>query len=273
MTTDAKKSRRVVRARRSVTLGTLAVAVAGASVGHAAAITPDVPDGVNWVIPASSEGEGEGEGEGVTLDPEVTLIRDLGFMQGHIRAGLTLYEAGDLAAAKTHMGHPIEEKYAAVAAALEARGLGRLKDELSELARAAEAEAPMADIRPLYTRVVATIDAAREAVPAAMHVAGLVALVRVAGDEYSMAVEAGEISNLHEYQDSWGFLQVVDDQLARLAEGREEKAAKAFDKMQAALDATDAVYGDIQGAGSFEHDPSVIYGAAARMELAAARLK
>ena len=52
-------------------------------------------------------------------------------------------------------------------------------------------------------------------------VLGLAALTRVAGDEYTVAVEGGEISNLHEYQDSWGFLQVVESELQQMAAGDE----------------------------------------------------
>ena len=191
-------------------------------------------------------------------------------MQGHLRAGLALYEAGDLDAAKTHMGHPIEEKYDAVAGAMAERGLGRLEDELKTLAQAAEDEAPVDEITPLHGTVLATIEEARGDVPAEQRLAGLIALVRVAGDEYTVATEGGTVSNLHEYQDSWGFLRVVEDQLAGMADSGDAALAEAANKMQTALAATDAVFGDLQGGGDFEMDPGVIYGAAARMDFAKA---
>lgn len=279
MTDEIRKPRRVVTVRRTLALGTLAAAVAG-SASQAAPILPLDAETPDRVLMASGEGEGEGEatqgegeGEGAALDPASGLIRDLGFMQGHLRAGLALYETDDLEAAKTHMGHPIEEKYDAVAAPLAERGLDRLKAELSALAEAAEAESPMDEITPLYTAVAATIDAARDGVPMANRVAGLIALTRVAGDEYTVATEGGNIVNLHEYQDSWGFLQVVRDQLTEIGEGGDEPTAKTVAKMLSALDATNAAYGDIQGKGDVELDPGVIYGAAARMDFAAVRLK
>ena len=61
---------------------------------------------------AGSGGEGGEGGEGGGGGPSGQAFqRDLSFMEGHLRAGLALYQTGDLAAAKTHMGHPIKEKY------------------------------------------------------------------------------------------------------------------------------------------------------------------
>ncbi|MEQ9259110.1 MAG: hypothetical protein RIG84_08420 [Roseovarius sp.] len=300
MSEDVLKPRRVVQARRSLALTTLAVTVAGSSAVALATVPFDADAPARYLLAsgegegeeatpekaesgegegeeegarASGEGEGEGEGEGASLDPTTALMRDLGFMEGHLRAGMALYEAGELAAAKTHMGHPIKEKYAAVAAPLEALGLDRLKNEIALLAEAAEAEAPIAELAPLHGRVAQTIAEARQGVPLEKRMAGLVALTRIAGDEYSVATEGGQISNLHEYQDSWGFLRIVEEQVAALAETGDAAEAAAAERMLSALEATDDAFGDLQGGGTFEKDASLIYGAAARMQLAAARLK
>lgn len=277
-TDDTGKPRREITARRTVVLGTLAAAVTGVAAG-AAPIVPLGGHAPGHVMLAAGEGEGEGEGgegeggEGAALDPEAALMRDLGFMQGHLRAGLALYEAGDLDAARTHMGHPIKEKYDAVAAPLAERGLDRLKAGISALADAAEAETPMAGIAPLYDRVAATIDEARAGASMTHRIGGLIALTRVAGDEYTAGTAGGRIANLHEYQDSWGFLQVVRDQLVKIAGDGDADIATVATRMLDALKATDAVFGDLQGQGSFDMDPGAIYGAAARMEFAAVRLK
>lgn len=275
MTDATDKPRREIVARRTLMLGTLAAAVTGAA-ATAAPILPQDGHAPGHMLLAAGEGEGEGEGEGgegAVLDPTATLMRDLGFMQGHLRAGLVLYEAGDMDAARTHMGHPIKEKYDAVAAPLAERGLDRLKAEITTLADAAEAGAPMAEISQLYDRVAATIDEARAGAPVAHRIAGLIALTRVAGDEYTVATEGGKLANLHEYQDSWGFLQVVRDRLSGMTGDSDADVAKAAKKMLDAVKGTDAVYGDLQGQGDFEMDPGVIFGAAARMEFAAVRLK
>ena len=125
-------------------------------------------------------------------------------MEGHLRAGLALYEAGDLKAAKTHMGHPIEEKYDAVAAPLEEMGKGALRDRIEAIARAAEAEAPLSEVTKAYDAAVAVMNEVRGGMTPADQVMGLAALTRVAGAEYTVAVKGGEVSNLHEYQDSLG---------------------------------------------------------------------
>ena len=219
----------------------------------------------------SSGGEGEGEGAG-SGDPEQALQRDLSFMEGHLRAGLALYEAGDLAAAKTHMGHPIEEKYGAVADPLAERGLDRLREQISAIAAATEAEAPEAEITAAFDAARATIEEAREGLSNKDLILGLAQLVRVAGEEYAVAVEGGSISNLHEYQDSWGFLRVVEDELRQIAETGDGAVRHVAEEALEYLAETDAAFGDIQGQGEMTLDPSLLFGAAARIELEALEL-
>ncbi|UWR34958.1 hypothetical protein K3759_07670 [Sulfitobacter sp. W027] len=217
----------------------------------------------------SSSGEGEGAGSG---DSGQALQRDLSFMEGHLRAGLALYEAGDLAAAKTHMGHPIEEKYGAVADPLAERGLDRLRGQISAIAAATEAEAPAAEITAAFDAARATIEEAREGLSNKDQILGLAQLVRVAGEEYAVAVEGGSISNLHEYQDSWGFLRVVEDELRQIAETGDGAARHVAEEALEYLAETDAAFGDIQGQGEMTLDPSLLFGAAARIELEALEL-
>lgn len=99
----------------------------------------------------------------------------------------------------------------------------------------------------------------------------LALLTRVAAD--TVAVEGGTVSNLHEYQDSWGFLRVVETEADELSRSNNEDAARAAQAAKDYLAITDAAFGDLQGSGEFEMDPSLLYGAAARMELAALGLK
>ena len=272
---------RAVAVRRTLTLGTVlaGVAVAAPSVAGDAIAPEETARAEIRLASAAGEGEGgegeggEGEGSAGLADPEQRLHRDLSFMEGHIRAGLALYEAGDLEAAKTHMGHPIEEKYAAVAAPLEAMGKGVLRDRIEAIAEAAEAEAPLAEVRANYDAVRATMEEVRSGMSPADQVLGLAALTRVAGEEYSVAVAGGEVSNLHEYQDSWGFLRVVETEARQMAESGDAAVAEAGREILGHLEATDAAFGDIQGQGSFEMKPSILMGAAARIELTGAGLK
>lgn len=222
---------------------------------------------------ASGEGEGESEGGGSAADPEQALQRDMSFMEGHLRAGLALYEAGDLEAAKTHMGHPIEEKYDAVAEPLAELGFDSLRGRIESIAAAAESEADFEEVKAAYDEARATMEEVRSIISARNQVLGLAMLTRVAGDEYTVAVEGGKISNLHEYQDSWGFLRVVETEATQMSESDDEAIAAVGKAVLESLSETEAAYGDIQGEGEFEMDSSILYGAAAQIELAGLELE
>lgn len=274
MTDDTEKPRRAVVARRSLTLGALAATMAAGSAAQAAVMVPTGGDTPGWFHLASGEGEGEGEGEGAAaLDPDLVYLRDLSFIEGHLRAGLALYQAGDLAAAKTHMGHPIKEKYDAVADRVASDGHAALKAQIVALAQAAEAEERAEDLTAQFGDVQAVLDQLRGAYDVKTQIAALIALTRVAGDEYTVATKGGTIANLHEYQDAWGFMQVVSDEIAGFAKSQNDNVVNVAEKLSGYLPATGAVFGDLQGKGDFTLDAGVLYGAAARMELAAARLR
>lgn len=292
MTQKQKTTPRVVTARRVSAFGGIA-ALATAGAMSADPATAETTPGDETYLLAQAEGEGEGEaaasgegegegeasaggegeGEGsASLPPDVAFLSGLSFMEGHIRAGLTLYEAGDLEAARTHVGHPIEEKYDAVADTLEELGLARLRGEIEALAAAAESGADYAELEALFETVRATHEEARANFTPAQQVAGLVALTRTAGDEYTVAVEGGEISNLHEYQDSWGFLRVVETEAEQMVESDDAAIAGVGEALLEQVAATGPAFGDIQGEGDFEMEPSILYGAAARMDIAALEL-
>ena len=293
MTERTLKTPRLVTARRVSALTGLAVLAAAGVISSSEARAQGEGATNGRILLAQAEGEGEGEarhdgegeasasvgaegeGEGeasVSGDPVTAFLSGLAFMEGHMRAGLALYEQGDLEAAKTHTGHPIEEKYDAVGERLEAAGFADLREQISRLATAAEAEADVAEIEQRFAEVRETLEAVREDFSASQQVAGLVDLARIAGAEYAVAVEGGQISNLHEYQDSWGFLRVIETEAKQMAESDDTAVAGVGRALIEQVEATGAAYGDLQGEGAFEMDASILYGAAARMELASANL-
>ncbi|MBJ3762488.1 hypothetical protein ILP92_07000 [Maribius pontilimi] len=277
---------RLVNARRVSTLTGVAALTAAGVIAATGAYAEGEGESAERETTISAEGEGEGhsvaaetasgegEGEGgAPADPDVALLTGLAFMEGHVRAGLALYELGDLAAAKTHMGHPIEEKYEAVEEALEQSGHAQLEDQIAALAAATEAEADLSEVRARFGEMRETMQVVRASYPAATQVESLVALTRIAGEEYSAAFgDDQSITDLHEYQDSWGFLRAVEAEAQQMAEGDDAALAKVAQTLLDQVAVTGAVYGDLQGEGSFDADAEVIYGAAARMELAALTL-
>ena len=219
---------------------------------------------------AVSTAEGESEGGDSGLSDQLRFQRDLGFVAGHLRTGLALLEAGDREAARTHMGHPIEEKFDALAAPLDRIGMGALRTEVAALAQAVEDGAAAADVARLVADLEERTLAAREASGASERdrLLALAELTRIAAEEYAAALEDGRIVRLDEYQDSWGFLRAVETEARRIAQG----TGPGADAARRILDLTgelDAAYGGLQAEGEMELDPSLLFGAAARMELAA----
>ncbi len=300
---------RTVHARRMLTLGTVAATLAvpaaattgapqvsdtppsisqqagnsnsivlaeGEGEGEGEASAAIKADGKGLFAAGSEQGEGEGEGEGGGGgDPTVTFLRDLGFMTGHLRAGMALYAQGDLEAARTHMGHPIKEKYEAVAGPLEKLGFSGLRADIVALSNAAEAGADVADIQARFDHVIEEVGEVRAATPAGARdrLMALAALTRIAAEEYTVAVEGGTVSNLHEYQDAWGFVRTVEAEATRFANSDDPAVAKAGARIVEQVGVADAAFGDLQGAGDFRMDPSLLFAAAARMELAALEVK
>jgi len=282
MTRSDLKPRRIVSACRLVALGTLAATTLGVTAHADSETTKWSTTGAPGQFllaavagneqPRAAQAEGGAGGEGgLTESSEVSLMRDLGFMTGHLRAGMALYEAGDLKAAKTHMGHPIEEKYDAIAEPLQNCGFGNLKDRLIALSIGVEGEASVEKIRSLFDDVIAGVDDVRKNSPGthADQLMGLAALTRVAADEYRVAIaDDGSIKNLHEYQDSWGFLKTVELEASRWGADDNADIAGAANKILEQVNAVKTAYGDLQGNGIKTPDSNLIYGAAARMELA-----
>lgn len=266
MVDTPSKPRRVLTVRRSLTLGTLAVAVTGSAVG-ATTVLPNSVDTPDRVLLAAAEGEsGEGEGgEGRTLAPQAQLTRDLGLVEARLRAGFALQFAGDTTAAQAQL--------AATTAAPHAPSNSQLATDLAALADAVDTGQDTQTLRPLYDAALTTIALARGTVSPKEQMAGVVALAQLAGEEYSLAVADGAIVNLNHYQTSFGLLQVVAVQAAGFAASDDASVAKAGQKMLKAFEKGATVFGDIQGQGTFDVNPGAVFGTAARIELAAAGVK
>ena len=281
---DQEKPRNV-NAKRWVMAGAVATAVAGASApadasGLKGAQNPDWSEAAkDSFLLAAAEGEGEGEGgegegegEGARpAAPEVQLLTDIGFMQGRAHAGLRLYEMGETALGVEHIGHPLAEKYDAVAQQIEKMGFDGLKAQLNAMSEAAESGKPAKEVAALYDEMAQTFEEIRARTDggAVTELKALALLTRIAADEYGAAFTDGKLTDEKEYQDSWGFLQIVKQEAAELAESDNEKVASAAREILQFAENAEAVYSDVTGAGISKPDASRIYGAAARMQLAA----
>ena len=185
-------------------------------------ISPPMPQALIWQV----QGEGEGGSESAYVDDDVAYLAGLDFVLGHLTVGTALYAEGQVDMALTHMKHPKDEIYSDLIPAFAARNQPGFAEELAAIAAAVEAGAPAADVQAALGVLTAALNAARGTPDARTEMDSVVALVRIAADEYSIGVVDGALANLHEYQDSWGFVQVAMARLTGL-EGSADPAVAA----------------------------------------------
>lgn len=281
------RTARRVRARRLVALGTVAAtgiaaglataqaaSADGAKPHHQAAAAPMVL--AQLAAAAGGEGGEAGErGHAEARDGDAEFLADLGLIEGHLRAGIALYEAGEAAMARTHMKHPGDEIYAELLPGLKARDAEDFSDELAELAAAVEGGAPAAKAREVFEEVLHEIEEAREHTGGGdeARLGAIVRMVRVAADEYAVGVVDHKVVEPHEYQDAWGFLQAAREMNGELAESGRAEVREAAEKIAAQLDIAEAGFAGVVPPETVAEDASLLYGAAARIELAALAVK
>ncbi|KAF0675568.1 hypothetical protein [Profundibacterium mesophilum] len=199
-------------------------------------------------------------------------LRDLGLIDGHLRAGVALFAAGKQDGAATHMKHPEDEIYAALVPGLEARGAPEFGDRLTELADLVEDGAPAEQVEAAHAQIAGQIDAARVAADAAPRetLLALAAMLRIAAEEYGAGIDAaGKVTDLHEYQDAWGFVAAARAQAERLAEETQGPAADAARGALKAIEAAGSAFGTLTPEQPIEGDAAPLLSAAGRIEAAA----
>lgn len=214
------------------------------------------------------DGEGEGEGGGSDADPasdDVEFLHRLGQVRGHLAALVALHGQGAHEMAATHAKHPESELYADLVPAFRARGLPGFADELDALV---DATTGGGDISAAYGAVKAAIAANEPDVGVKTRLLALAAIAQTAADEFAIGVAAdGAIVNAHEYQDAYGFLTAARESLSRLeGASADETAAIALAGEQ--IDRALGEFGDLTGQRA-DGKAEVLYGAAARIEIAA----
>ncbi len=166
----------------------------------------------------------------------VAYLAQLGLIRGHLRVGMELYRAGRHEHAKRHMKHPEDELYASLADSFARRGATGFAGELSTLAALVERDADGAAVDAAYEALLARIAAAgqRVAVPAdrRLHARVAASLLDTAAEEYAIGIVDGQVSEVHEYQDAWGFTQVA---IAHLEQAGDDDAMAAAGRTVAGL--------------------------------------
>jgi hypothetical protein len=244
---------------------------ADAHAGHAAVGEGEGEGGAKPAAPVGGESEG-GAIIGAESDP-VAYLSALQIVRGHLKAGVELYAGGDRTLGPQHLRHPQAEILTSLSPAFATYGATGVVEAIDALASAGETGAEPAALAGLHADALKTIGAASEAVKVSVRDRLLAAAktLTVAGDEYAIAVKGGEIVNLHEYHDAWGFIAVVIGDLEGMtgANAAETDAiGRALGQARMAETIAPSV---VPPAGPLK-DASAIYGAAARIEIAASAL-
>ncbi len=220
----------------------------------------------------NKSGEGESEGGSASADPasdDVEYIRRLGLVRGHLAAFAELYEAGETDQALMHAKHPENELYKDLEPAFAARGATGFAGPLEAVASAAAAGG---DVEGAFAAVNSEIANHTPDVSIATRLLAISGIVTTAGDEFAIGVKKnGAVKKPHEYQDAYGFLVAAKEILASAepAPGAEADAvATASEQLDKALGAFSGL-----NAAKTNGKASTLYGAAARIEIAALGLK
>jgi len=168
---------------------------------------------INHLMP--SDGEDDDIDSGVDLGrDDIAYLTQLGLMRGHLYVGYELYQSGHIEHAKTHMKHPKSELYVQIEPAFGIRGTSGFSTELLRISDAVEGELNDKAVSSAYATLVAAIAENEAAVDAeslvpAQRLKLVSDILRVAGEEYAIAVVDGKMQNAHEYQDALGFTTIA----------------------------------------------------------------
>ena len=172
------------------------------------------------------------------------------------------------------MKHPGDELYATLAPAFAERGVSGFAEPLERLARLVEDGAPLAEVEAAYEQVRQGIAAAEAGAPEADLAARfrvIANLVRTAAEEYDVALDDGRVVNAHEYQDALGFVRAAHAMLDALpADG--VAAREVIATADAQLGGLAGLWPNLVPPATLAGDPSDLFGAAARIEIAGLHL-
>lgn len=206
----------------------------------------------------SREGESEGGGRGPA--PAVAQSRGLLVVDGLLRAAEALRDAGEAGADAL-----IEE----AAETAEHQTDGALTGELPEAIEGLEGAATADGFDAVRRRIAA----AQAKLDAADRLEALPMALRTAAEDYAAAVPDDAVADRTEYLEAFGIFRAVRTELEALTGVDDADAADIARKMLGLLDEAEAAFDGPSGEAIATPDASLLYGAAARMELLALKLR
>ena len=153
----------------------------------------------------------------------------LAFMSGHVNAGITLYHAGEPEMASSHLLHPVSETHADERTELEEIGFSAPIFE--SVALALEARKPNTLVLPLLERAREHMEMLKTKVggdPTTI----IRFLLETTIEEYSIGVQNGELTDLGEYQDAFGFALTAAEHASRLPKASQNQLVEEVSSLQ-----------------------------------------
>jgi high-affinity iron transporter len=171
------------------------------------------------VATGCSSSEKQPEASGGTVDSEALHVSlpvavEVEEAMAHLAVSETLYDSGDVYGAQVHAGHAASENVPDIAEALSADStrVTVMRGHMQELVDALDESASATVIHAKYEQIRSTIADARAVavdsdVSGSTEFGGLLCmeLLNRVVDEYGEGVSEGEVRNLPEYQDAFGF--------------------------------------------------------------------
>lgn len=207
---------------------------------------------------------------------DVGYLTQLGLIRGHLAVGHALYQRELPQLSETHMKHPQEEIYASLVPAFNARGCAGFANDLESLAAAVKARAAQEEVAAIHEGLTASIARCERSASAddpAVLAKVIENLLRTAGVEYRIGVIDGVIDNLHEYQDAWGFTQVANAWARSAAFADSASAAALAAQLQDIIAGLEGLWPSLDPEGDVDGDAVRLFGAAARVQIAALPLR
>lgn len=214
---------------------------------------------------AAEGGEGGEGGAPATASPGTALLIELGKLEAHLLAAARLYDAGSVNDAMVLAAHPEAEFLPELRRKLAERGIADVTPAADALG---EAVAEGSEIDAALDAAVGAIRGATDAadVGTRERYDAIVQLVRDAAGEYGHAVDNGEVVDPVALEEARGFLGAASALVDTEADGEVGR------KTEKLLTGARVVFPDKPGGTDFQPDASILWGAAARVEIAALRL-
>jgi len=219
-------------------------------------------------------GEGGEGGEGAAalgLPPRVEALLLIGLYDASMRIVAELYAAGEVAEAQMQLEGSHHAHYEDIAARLAAIGATGFDGLAGAFAEAVGTGAEAAVVAARHAEMQAAIEQAYARGSAGEMMQMAERLVRTAYADFYGGTYEGEVVSAHEYRDAWGFATVAHERMAALAEVEDPTVADAGQRGVAALAPVWALFPGLM-ATEVPDDPSLLAGAAARIEIAGLRL-